>query len=502
MESINFLKNSFFYTIASVLQGFIGFLLLPLYTRYLSPLDYGVLALVTSFIGILASIITLQIHAGVPRFVIKFQKDENRAKIYFTSIFLLISIILVLSCVIINIFGETIVRIVFSNKNNISYAPFFQIGTLILLPTLLASVGMLLLQTLEYGHKFLLVTIIQVVANLFFGLFFVIFLKTGVSGVLWAQFIGAACGLIFTIWFIRDWFKLTLQKLPIQDIRDSLRYSLPIIPHTLSIYIYMQSNRLILQRYVPLADIGVYSIADTFASILLIIINSANSAYTPIFLKLAEDNRRRAQDETKKFIEIWWVVIMVIFMGYLLLSGYLVRLMTRPSFYPSIPLIPILAFAYIFRGLYCFNTNSLFFIEKTKYIPVITVTAAVLNVLLNLIFIPKFGIFAAAWITVISYFITFIVSYYFSRKFFPIFYPWKNMSKIAILLFSSYIIVIFWDALLHQHILLNLSFRILILSIFIIMAILVAPKEYLNGMRGILNSFKNKLQLINFSLNK
>ena len=208
-RSVTIFKNSIFYTIASVLQGFIGFLLLPIYTKYLSPLDYGTLALVTSFIGILSSIITLQIHSGIPRFVVKFLKDENRCKTYFTGIFVLLAVILILSCTVINIFGDKIIRLVFSDKNDISYAPFFQIGTWTLLPVLLISVGMLLLQVLEQGNKFLLVTIIQVTVNVFCGLFFVIYLKMGVMGVLWAQFISAIIGLIISAGLVQAYFEKT-----------------------------------------------------------------------------------------------------------------------------------------------------------------------------------------------------------------------------------------------------------------------------------------------------
>lgn len=129
---------------------------------------------------------------------------------------------------------------------------------------------------------------------------------------------------------------------------------------------------------------------------------------------------------------------MGIFLGYVILSGNMIKLMTRPAFYPSIPLIPILAFAYIFRGLYCFAANSIFFAEKTKLIPVITVIAALVNVACNIIFIPKFGIFAAAWVTAISHLVTFILAYYFSALNFPIKYPWRNMINTSIIFFLVY----------------------------------------------------------------
>jgi O-antigen/teichoic acid export membrane protein len=332
---------------------------------------------------------------------------------------------------------------------------------------------MVLLQTLERGAEFISAVFVQVIISVSCALFFVVFLKSGVIGILWAQFISAVCGLIFIIWLIRDWIKLALIRFPAQDIRDSMRYTFPMIPHILSIYVYMYSDRLILQRYVPLADIGIYSIADTFAYILAVIVSSTTTAYGPRFLKLAEENKLKSQNETKEFINIWWAGIMIVFMGYLLFSDTLVRVMTRPSFYPAIPLIPILASAYIFRGLYCFATNGIFFSEKTRVVPIITITAALVNIALNLIFIPKYGIFAAAWSTVISYFVTFVLAYCFSKKYFPVIYPWRNMINIAFLLLLGCIAaVIFSRAWPSKPALVQFSFNIMVFFSFAVIIML------------------------------
>ncbi|UCB56939.1 MAG: oligosaccharide flippase family protein [Candidatus Omnitrophota bacterium] len=490
MKLYNVLKNSSFYTFATALQGMVSFFLLPIYTRYLSPKDYAILALVTSFVGIISSIITFQIHTGIPRFVNKFFKDTDRAKIYFSNIFILLFAVLLFGCIVINIFGERIIKILFSDKNGIAYSPFFLIATWTLLPTLLIGCGMTLLQTLEKGSKFFLVTLIQVVANVSFGLFFVVFLKTGPIGVLWAQLISAACGLIFITWMIRDWLGFMLPKFS-KDISNSLRYSLPIIPHILSIYIYMYSDRLILQRFVPLSEIGIYSIADTFACILLIIVNATTTAYNFRFLRIGVEDRSKAQEERRKFIEIWWFGIMVIFMGYLLLSNYVVKLMTQPSFYPSIALIPILAIAYIFRGLYCFGANNLFFLEKTKFIPVITITAAIINVVLNLIFIPKFGIFAAAWTTVVSYFITFLLAYIFSQKYLPGTYPWKNILKVISLALLVYMGAKIFDRMIPLGALYKFSFNIMMVMLFGALTAFTLYREYsIKAVRVVVNFFK------------
>lgn len=470
-------KNSFFYTIASVLQGAMSLFLLPVYTRYLTPSDYAVLALVLSFTAIFSSVMTLQIESGISRFVIKFIKDEERAKIYFSSIFILTVSLLLFGCAAINIFGDNLLNIILSKNNKISYAPFFQIATWAILPALLVNSGLLLLQTLEKGMKYLLVILAQVVVNISCGLFFVVFLKTGLIGVIWAQFISAVCGLFFIVWLIKDWIQLFF-KFPAQDIKDSLKYSLPIIPHMIGIYIYMYSDKLVLQRYVSLEDIGVYAVAGTLAYVLLVIVNSTTAAYGPRFLKLAEDNKSKAQDETMRFIGLWWGGVGVIFMGYVLFSDIFVKIMTRPSFYPAIPLIPILASAYIFRGLYCFSVNSVFFCEKTKFIPIITISAAMINIALNIIFIPKYGIFAAAWNSVISYFITFVLAYCFSKRYFPVIYPWKSMADIVLLFLSACAAVKVFDSIAPPADMIpKLYFNAFIFILFVIADIFIVYKS-------------------------
>jgi len=471
------LGNSFLYSVANVLQGAVSFILLPVYTRYLEPKEYAILALVVSFSGILSSIITFQIQAGIPIYVIKFIKDKERAVEYFSSIFIFLFLIVAIICGIVTIFGEKIIKIMFSDKDQIVYYPYFLIATWALLPNLLVSSGLSLVQTLEKGKSFFLISLVQTVINVILALFFVIYLKTGIFGILMAQLLSYVFSFIMLIWFIRDWLKLVMPKFS-KDVVDSLKYSLPIIPHMLSIYIYMYSDRLILQRYVPLSDIGIYSIAGTFAYVLLVIVNSTTAAYSPRFLKLAEENADKARSETNRFIEFWWMMVLVILAGYFFLSGFVVRFMTTAKYYLCIPLIPILASAYIFRGLYCFAAGSLFHKERTQFIPVISFSAAIVNVIINIIFIPKFGIFAAAWSTVVSYGVTFALSYYFSRKIFPIFFPWAKMQKSAYLLLALIVLTKLFTGIFRVNLATDLSVNMLMFVLFSLIVFFVLNKEY------------------------
>lgn len=462
------MKNSVFYILASVLQGAMSFLLLPLYTRFLMPEDYAVLSIIASFIGALSTVITLQVHSGIPRFVIKFIKDEERAKIYFGSITLILALLISFSCFLIHIFSREIFNLIFSRSSNLALKPFIYIALWTALPNLLISSCGLLLQTLEQGKKFFIVSVAQVSANVVFGVIGVVIMKLGILGYLSAQFLASLVGLLCMAWFLRGWLRVSFRKFPFSDVIESLRYSIPIIPHMFAIYVYMYSDRLILQRYVSLSAIGIYSMGDTFAGILLILVNATTTAYSPRFLKLAQENKLVCRNDTEAFIKLWWFVVMGIYLGYLLFSKYVVRFMTQPNFFPAVPLIQVLAVAYIFRGLYCFAINAIFFTGETKYVPLITVSAAIINVVVNLYFIPRFGTWAAAWSTVISYAMTFILALYFTRKDSLVSFPWQAMAKMALAVVFVFVIAKACVAILGLSFLWSFLFHLTVFLLFML----------------------------------
>lgn len=416
-------KNSVFYTIAGILPQLINFLLLPLFTRYLSPEDFAVLALVTVFSSLIGIVFSFQLQSGISRFMAQYYTDQERAGRLFSGMLFLLSLILMLCGFLLEFFGERLVALFFSNEN-LTYRPLFQIGVWTVLFSTFQSACQALVRVQEFAKQFLQYNFIYVILNAGLSLIAVVYLKLGILGVLGGTLIATVIVAALFLYSVRGWLQIAF---PVGDIINSVKYSAPLIPHAIAGYLFMYSDRLILEKHVPLAAIGIYALADRFAALMKLLVNSFNDAYSPHFMKKAETDPAAAKEEAGSVIRWWWAVYISFLYGIVLFSKELLLVMAEERFYPAADLISILAGAYLFRGLYCFAINGVFFVKKSWLIASVTIVAGVTNVLLNIMLVPHFGIYGAAWTTVLSFFLTFALSYLINLYVFPILFPWKSI---------------------------------------------------------------------------
>lgn len=417
------LKNSFFYTVAGMLPQLINFLLMPVYTRFLTPEDYAILALVTVFTSLVGLIITFQIQGGVSRLIISFIGDERRSKRYFGGITILVVAILFAGGIILELWGDFILSICYKNEN-LSYRPLFQVGIWTIILTALQSVFQALVRVQEKAEIFLRINVVVMIVGTVIGLIVVVKYEMGIMGVLYSNLISAVVGLLLYLIMIRDWL---CWAFPYKDIIDSIKFSIPLVPHAIAGFVFIYSDRIILEKHVPLASIGVYVIADRFAMIMKLLVNSFNDAYAPHFIKRADADPIKAREETKQLIRWWWAFILWIFFGFILFSKEIVILLTGEGFHEAAGMIPLLASAYVFRGLYCFSINGIFLMRQNWAVPLVTVVAGAVNVVVNIIYVPKYGVYGSIWATIAAFFISFVLSYAFSFYIFKICYPWRMM---------------------------------------------------------------------------
>lgn len=426
----NIFKNSFYYTIAGLLPQLVNFSLMPVYTRYMSPEDFAVLALITVFNSLLAIIITFQINSGISRIVISFLSDEERAKKCFSGSIILISSLLVLGGIILEFWGDSILSICFSNQS-FRYKPFFQIGAWTIILNTIQNACQVLVRIQEKAREFVKISLFVTVSGTASSIIMVVAYRMGVAGVLYGGLISAAIGLILYSILVKDWFRWAF---PRKDIIEVVKFSIPLIPHAMAGYVFMYSDRLILEHYVPLSAIGIYAVADKFATMMKLLLNSFNDAYSPHFMKKAEIDPNKAREETKAVINLWWVFVLWALLGFYLFSEEIVKIMTEEKFFQASTLIPFMATAYIFRGLYCFSVNGIFLMRKSWAVPLITIAAGVVSITTNLLCVPRYGINGSVIATIAAFFATFVFSYVLGLFIFKIYYPWKRM-LISILIF-------------------------------------------------------------------
>lgn len=180
-----------------------------------------------------------------------------------------------------------------------------------------------------------------------------------------------------------------------------LHFGMPMVFHLLSHQVLGQSDRLMMQWFsVSSSEIGIYSFFYSFVAILTTILNALNTSWCPfLYDDLAKENYDILNKKVGHYVQIFTTMCI----GFLLLSREFMKIFANSDFWPGAPIVPILVLVVYCTFFYQFSVNYEFFCEKPKYVAMGTVAAAIINIILNAIMIPKWGMYGAAVATLISY---------------------------------------------------------------------------------------------------
>ena len=262
------IKNSTAYTLTELLPYMVSFIMMPIYTRYMEPSDYGILALVNAFKSTLLPFVGLQLKSAVPRFFFEYEKEEFKK--FFSSVFFSSGLIAFSILFCFHIVGDKLVRIIYP-KANIPYFPYFFI---IFISTFIAELGAVinnLLVVQERAVAILFVSIFSSITGIGLGLFFVVYMKMKALGALLASLINGMLVFFINIFLIKEFLILSFKK---KYFLEAFHYSWPIIPHALGGFLFRYSDRIVMEKFLPLSAIGLYNIADKFSMFLKLIVNS------------------------------------------------------------------------------------------------------------------------------------------------------------------------------------------------------------------------------------
>lgn len=412
--------------IASLLPTAVGFLMLPIYTRYLTPADYGVVALVLSLQSFLPLIMTLQVHNSISRFYFDYNHDKVKLRIFISTI-LLVTIFLSSSICAVLIYNlGDVISFIF--PKTIGYNELFLLGVISSFIGVFSSVFINLIRVQQKAKLFMKVSLSLFLISLIINILEVIVYQRGAYGVIEASLISVLITSLVYMFLVKEFF---IFKVDLTLIWDPLKFSLPLIPHSLSGLIFMYSDRIILEKYVTLSAIGLYMFADKIAMVFKMLVNEFNNAFSPYFNQMAKESKEKAIKETRKIslIFIYFTTMSIVLVS--LFSVEFVYILFDERYFDTWMMIPLLASSYIFRSLYCFSSSGIFYEKQTGKVAIITILAGLVNIGFNLWLIPIYGIMVAIYTTIFSFFLTFVMAEFISYK---IFYLQLHMKKNLIIL--------------------------------------------------------------------
>jgi O-antigen/teichoic acid export membrane protein len=451
-------KNSAIYSVKVVFDNVIGLFLIPVYTFYLIPEEYGIVSLMSLLSSILLIFYTVGQPNAVMRLYFDYQSSELQSYISIVVIYLLL-VPLFLGLLLIA-FGSQFFHVFFKD---IPFFPYGFLAILIAYFTCTSEILLALWRAKEMPIKYILFSAAVFSITTICALFFVIKMKWGAYGKLLGTAIAAGCFWLFAVILL---YKPIHIKTALVKLKKSFFFGLPLIPHLLATTILAISDRYILGRYTNLNQVGIYSLGYTLGTVVCFASAGFGQAWGPFFYsKIGE---RDAPPLFSRIATYYFFFVMMVTMILVLFSREIIMVLASPSYRAAHIVMPIVALGNLFNCLYCIPIYTLYSQKKTVLIPVITGIAALINIFLNFMLIPYFGMIGAAWATVVSYFIMFVLVLVISQKMYFIPYEIKRLALITAVIFS----IIIFNAFILKTIAGNISISNVLVKVTSIVVIL------------------------------
>ena len=384
-------KAGLWFMICSIIPQIITVIMTTIFTRILSTNDYGISSNYSAWYSIISIFITLNLNCGV--YNIAMMKYENNRNEY-TSSMMGLSLLL-------GVIGGAILLIFRNTWASLMQLPVSLIVCLALQCLLYNPYGCWLSRVrYEYNYKSLIkITILISVLSPLLSVVFILLSNNKAVGKVWGQnviYIIVGCLLYIIsikkghILYNKEYWKF------------ALIFNLPLIPHYLALVILNQSDRVMITSICGASDNGLYSVAYSAASLLLILNSGITQAMTPwIYTEMKHKNI----NNIRKYTSILCFLYVVIDILFVMLAPEAISILAGNKYSEAVYVIPPVATGMYFIFLYNLYSIVEFYYEKTKPVMICSTISAVLNIVLNYIFIPKFGFIAAAYTTLACYLI-------------------------------------------------------------------------------------------------
>ena len=404
------------YTAASVVSKVLAVLLLPLYTAYVDPSDYGVAELLFTSVVTASIVIRFGLIEALLRFF--YLPDEDGRRVVATGFAALLWL-------------STVAALI-----ALPFAP--QIADLLSdeVPADLVriSIGGLWILTLyeylitlfrldERAKMYFSFTIAHVLVAIPLTVLLVVVADEGARGLLVGSY---ASGIPFVIWMLVA-ERRRLSLLPDRDLLSRMfRFGLPTMPAELSLYSLQFIDRLILARYVGVAELGLYALAFKFSQAIQLVVRGFQLAWPPLAYSIRDDEeaRRAYAVVLTAFIALCSFIVV----GMWLEARWIVRILADSDYFDSYEVIGPLALGAALYGVYLALVVILGRTGRTDLSFPVTVVATVANVILNLALVPPYGIVGAGVALVASYAIVVVLLAFVTHRIFPIHWQWRRMA--------------------------------------------------------------------------
>jgi len=425
----NFAKSSAVYGLGSMLQRFVGLLLLPVFTHYLTPKEYGTFALLTILGAFTLPIFSLGINAAMGPSYFKAKTDEEKQGVTWTALIIVgtsASILLALAWSL----PELFLKCALLSSEHSLLASLFLTGTaanVVVAP---------LTQKIQFDNqakRFVWITAVNTLVIVTLNIATVVFLGYGILGMVFSQAIGSIFSLI--TFFIGSQIRLPTQFSKTAA-RNILKVGIPLMPSFAFLFIMANAGRYGLQYFQGESAVGTYTAGFQIGTAINMLVGAFATAWYPFFMSYIEKQEEAAQLFGK--ITTYYVL----FAGLLCLlcfscADIIMHIMTAPTYYEARKIIGFISVAFVFTGLFKLLLPPVYYSDRIQIVSIVQASAALVAALVAVLLCSTFGIYGAALSMVAGHAIMAIGMHLYNRTsrhlLFRIQYEWSPILKFATL---------------------------------------------------------------------
>lgn len=392
-EKKRLIKNTGMIAIGNISTKLVSFFLLPLYTALLSTSEYGTFDYILSIATFCVPFVSVLMDESIFRFLIDCKKQEEKEKVISTSLMIVLT----------GMTGFTLIGIPVMQGLHYHYTCYATIYILLnvvsgMISAILRGIG----RTDQYALFNFLLGSIQIALNV---LFIAVF-HMGVDGMLMAAILTQFFVSVIFIFRIRLWKYFNFRIVDSQMAKDMIVYSLPLIPNKVSWSIINLSDRIVLMNWVGSEATGLYAVSYKFPNLM-------DTVYGFFYQSWKESSARVMGDDSQNdfynaVYEYLKNFMYALVLGMSAFMPLIFRIMINKNFYEALFYVPILLLATYFANISGFYGGIFTAYKDTKIMGTTTLTAAILNLTINLLMIHKFGIYAAAISTLVANFLIYL----------------------------------------------------------------------------------------------
>ncbi len=391
------LRSGAWYAVSNVLMRSVSIITAPIFTRLLSTDDYGIVSNYSAWQSIVMIFTGLCMTYSIGRAKLDFSDKFNS---YISSIQSLSASIAFIFCIFAIIFQDWLSKFMHLDGGIIG----------IMFIYLIFSPSVDYIQ-IKYRYEFkykenILISLINTLGTVAFSLLFIWIFNDH-------RYVGRIVGIILAIFLMGAYYFFKIIKdgkclVNIEYWKYALKISLPMIPHALTMVILGQIDRIQILQYCSASDAGIYSFGYSYAILISLLINAVCQAWIPWQYEQHNSGNIDLVRSTNKIFNVLICFFTLVFIG---LGPEAIHILGAKDYWSAVWIIAPVALGTLFQYYYSLYSNVEIFYKKTVMIGLSSIIAAILNVLLNIIFIPQYGYIAAAYTTFVSYFVLMVLHF-------------------------------------------------------------------------------------------